>query len=194
MKRILYSLSIVLLVGAASAGATGAFFSDAETSAGNTFAAGAIDLKIDNESYYNGALNASTTWQLADLTIQKFFDFPDVKPGDRGEDTISLHVNNNDAYLCANVKLTSNDDNTPTEPELLDDPTTGPSLGELASSINFVWWADDGDNVLEDNEKVISEGPIGALGLNGSTTVALADSQTNIWTGQGGPVPGAINQ
>src|SRR3569623_381235 len=158
MKRNLYSLSIVLLVGAASAGATGAFFSDAETSAGNTFAAGAIDLKIDNESYYNGALNASTTWQLADLTIQKFFDFPDVKPGDRGEDTISLHVNNNDAYLCANVKLTSNDDNTPTEPELLDDPTTGPSLGELASSINFVWWADDGDNVLDDNEKVISEG------------------------------------
>ena len=35
-------------------GATGAFFSDTETSQGNTFTAGAIDLLVDNESYYNG--------------------------------------------------------------------------------------------------------------------------------------------
>ena len=182
---------IAIVAGALAAGGTGAFFSDAERSAGNSFTAGAIDLKIDNESYYNGILNASTTWSLADLTIQKFFDFPDLKPGDVGEDTISLHVETNDAYLCANVKLTSNDDNGLTEPEALVDPTDGPGQGELASQVNFVWWADDGDNVLENDEKVISEGPIGALGLNGSTTVVLADSGDNIWTGEPGPVPGA---
>lgn len=171
-------------------GGTGAFFSDTELSSGNTFTAGAIDLKIDNHSYYNGFLNASTTWELRDLTVEKFFDFPDIKPGDVGEDTISLHVNNNDSYLCANVKLTSNDDNGLTEPEAIVDPTDGPGAGELASNVNFVWWADDGDNVLEDNEHVISQGPIGALGLQGSTTIALADSSTNIWTGAPGPVPG----
>jgi len=191
MKRILLSLAIIGVVGAFAVSGTGAFFSDSETSSGNTFTAGAIDLKIDNHSYYNGMLNASTTWEMKDLTtIDKFFDFPDLKPGDVGEDTISLHVNTNDAYLCANVKLTSNDDNIPNEPELLDDANTGPGLGELASSVNFVWWADDGDNVLENNENVISQGPIGALGLNGSTTLALADSTTNIWTGVSGPVPG----
>lgn len=195
MKKILLSLSLILLVaGAVSLGGTGAFFSDSESSIGNTFTAGAIDLKIDNHSYYNGMLNASTTWEVADLTIQKFFDFPDLKPGDIGEDTISLHVNNNDAYLCANVKLTSNDENGQTEPEALVDATTGPGvgagLGELATNVNFVWWADDGDNVLENNENVISQGPIGALGLNGSTTVSLADSAHNIWTGTPGPVPG----
>ncbi len=192
MKRILLSLSLILFVGGALAlGGTGAFFNDTELSSGNTFTAGAIDLKIDNHSYYNGHLNASTTWEMKDLTtIDKFFDFPDLKPGDVGEDTISLHVNTNDAYLCANVKLTSNDDNAPTEPELLVDGNTGPGLGELASSVNFVWWADDGDNVLESDENVISQGPIGALGLNGSTTVPLADSVTNIWTGGSGPAPG----
>lgn len=192
MKKILLSLGIIACAaGALAAGGTGAFFSDIEGSIGNTFAAGAIDLKIDNTSYYNGAFSSTTSWTLNDLTIEKFFNFDDVKPGDVGEDTISLHVDNNDSYLCANVKLTSNDDNGLTEPEALIDPTDGQGNGELASQVNFVWWADDGDNVLENNENVISSGPIGALGLNGSTTLTLADSVTNIWTGQGGPVPGA---
>jgi predicted ribosomally synthesized peptide with SipW-like signal peptide len=190
MKRILLSLALIAMTGSALAfGATRAFFSDTEASTANVFTAGAIDLTVDNESYYNGVLNASTTWAARDLTIEKFFDFPDVKPDDFGEDTISLHVATNDAYLCANVKLTSNNDNTQTEPEALVD-ANGTTTGELASLVNFVWWADDGDNVFESNEKVISQGPIGALGLNGSTTVTLADSQNNIWTGQGGPVPG----
>ncbi len=191
MRRIL--LGLIAIVGAGSAlyvGSTGAFFSDTETSSGNTFAAGAIDLLVDNESYYNGVLNQGTTWEAVNLTIQKFFDFDDVKPADYGEDTISLHVDTNDAYLCAEVSLTSNDDNGINEPEGdAGDTTDGPGNGELADAMNFVWWADDGDNVLETNEQVISQGPIGALDLNATTTVALADSATNIWGGVG-PIDG----
>mgnify|MGYP001578414017 FL=1 len=56
-KRILLSLGMIVFVAAAALGATGAFFSDTETSTGNTFTAGAIDLGIDNESYYNGMFN-----------------------------------------------------------------------------------------------------------------------------------------
>lgn len=190
MPRIILSLALItLVIGALGFGATTAFFSDTETSTANIFTAGAIDLKVDNESYYNGVLNASTTWEATDLTVEKFFDFSDLKPDDYGEDTISLHVDTNDAYMCANVKLTSNDDNTQTEPEALVD-ANGTTTGELAGLVNFLWWADDGDNVLESNENVISQGPIGALGVGGSTTIALADSATNIWTGTGGPVPG----
>lgn len=191
MKRILYSIATVILVATAVGGGTGAFFSDTESSIGNTFTAGAIDLKIDNTSYYNNVFSTSTSWSLADLTIHRFFDFLDLKPGDRGEDTISLHVETNDAYLCANVKLTSNDDNGLNEPESLVDTTGGVGEGELASQVNFLWWADDGDNVLENDEDVITQGPIGALGLGGSTTIALADSENNIWTGVGGAAPGA---
>lgn len=190
MKKIILSLALItIVIGSLTFGATTAFFSDTETSVGNSFTAGAIDLKVDNESYYNGVLNASTTWEATDLTVEKFFDFPDLKPDDYGEDTISLHVETNDAFMCANVKLTSNADNTQTEPEALVDGN-GTSTGELAGLVNFIWWADDGDNVLESDENVISQGPIGALGVGGSTTIALADSATNIWTGTAGPVPG----
>ena len=195
MPRIILSLSLItLVVGALAFGATSAFFTDTETSVGNVFTAGAIDLKVDNESYYNGVLNASTTWKATDLTVEKFFNFGDLKPDDYGEDTISLHVDTNDAFMCANVKLTSNNDNTQTEPEALVD-ANGTTTGELAALVNFLWWADDGDNVLESNENVISQGPIGALGVNGSTTIPLADSTHNIWNATGsstgsGPVPG----
>src|SRR3989344_3894309 len=138
MKRILLSLGMVVFAGAIIAGATGAFFSDTETSTGNTFTAGAIDLGIDNHSYYNGALNEGTTWRVDyDLSkdeqgepqVRQFFNFTDLKPGDWGEDTISLHVKNNDAYLCADVTLTSDNDNGLTEPEGDDGDTTG-GVGE----------------------------------------------------------------
>jgi predicted ribosomally synthesized peptide with SipW-like signal peptide len=192
MKKILLSTALILFVGGALAlGSTGAFFSDSETSGSNTFAAGSIDLKIDNSSYYNGVLNPGTTWELSDLTIEKFFDFLDLKPADYGEDTISLHVDTNDAYLCANVTLTSNNDNGINEPEAGDgDVTAGVGEGELADNVKFIWWADDGDNVLEQGENVISQGPIGELQINEPYPFTLADSDENIWTGIGGPVKG----
>ena len=128
-------------------GVTGALFSDTETSTGNTFTAGAIDLLIDNESYYNGNVCANTgteqdpvwVWQgnalfpvpgtpcttsfeLSDLDGLLFFNFLDLKPDDEGEDTISIHVQN-DAWICMDLTLTSNDDNSSTEPELEDGDT-----------------------------------------------------------------------
>ncbi len=193
-KKILLSLGTLVFVGAVALGATGAFFSDTETSTGNTFTAGAIDLGVDNESYYNGVLNQGTSWELdwdlSDETPRQLFNFLDLKPGDWGEDTISLHVKNNDSYLCADVTLTSNEDNDQTEPEIDDGDlvaNNGPQTndGELASHLRFVWWADDGDNVLEDNETPIHNNvPLG------SGTVALADSQTNIWGDLNGTLPG----
>ncbi|MEK7576509.1 MAG: TasA family protein [Patescibacteria group bacterium] len=195
-KKIFLSLSIIVGVVALAYGGTRSFFSDSETSTGNTFTAGAIDLKIDNESYVTStstgqlALNPRTSWSLRDLTIEKFFDFTDVKPGDVGEDTISFHVDNNDSWLCAAVKLTSNDENSNLQPEIKDgDTTIGAGNGELANQINFIWWADDGDNVLETNELVLPGGPIGALNVGDEATVSLADAETNIW-GDTGPLPG----
>src|SRR3990170_2294909 len=94
--RVLLSLAMVVAAAAVIIGATFAFFSDTETSTGNVLAAGEIDLGIDNHSYYNGVLNPGTTWRvdydLSDDLPRQFFNFSDVKPGDWGEDTISLHV------------------------------------------------------------------------------------------------------
>src|SRR3989344_2914811 len=99
--KVLLSGAMILAAAAVVIGATFAFFSDTETSVDNTFVAGEIDLQIDNESYAidcnipfhpdlnpnptcTGVLVASsqTSWELTDLTIQKFFNFVDLKPGD----------------------------------------------------------------------------------------------------------------
>src|SRR3989338_1307472 len=200
MKKIITSLSVIVAVSAIAIGATNAFLSDTETSSGNTFAAGAIDLKIDNESYYNGVLNELTSWfPAADLPNGKlFFNFQDLKPDDEGEDTISLHVNDNDAYLCMDMTLTSNDDKSSNEPELEagDDPedTNLTWDGELADALQMFWWADDGDNVYEEGENQITQGVqtiTNMFGPDHSFSVPLADSLNNIWTPNNlGPVPG----
>ena len=200
MKKILYSLLIVGLVGGAVWGATSAFFSDTETSTGNVLKAGAIDLKIDNESYVTDPLtgllatSSSTSWALSDLTVQKFFNFVDLKPGDIGEDTISVHVNDNNAWLCAAARVTTDTDESGAEPELADDPTCavpGPGQGELDSSVNFAFWKDDGDNVLEVGETPFLSGPIS--NLNGAGQIALADASTNSVFGQNVPIPGGTD-
>lgn len=216
-------MGAVTIVGALSAmyiGTTGAFFSDTETSTGNTFAAGDIDLLVDNESYYNGNVCAetsegsgvwewegnapfpvpgtecTTSWTLDDLTGHLFFNFTDIKPDDEGEDTISLHVDTNDAYMCMNIDLTENDDNSTTEPESeVDTPedVNNEWDGELAQTLQMVWWADDEDNVLEVGETVISGGVQTLFNLastSGPFQVALADSATNVWTSIPGPVEG----
>ncbi|TSC85844.1 MAG: hypothetical protein G01um10148_752 [Parcubacteria group bacterium Gr01-1014_8] len=195
VQRILISLGMIVFVGAVAAGATGAFFNDTETSTGNTFAAGDIDLQIDNDSYITATSTqgsgpdnmvawAATSWDLTDLTIEKFFDFIDLKPGDLGEDTISIHVGSNNAWLCAAAQVTTDEDNTCTEPEGDDDANCaepGPGLGELDEQVNFAFWVDDGDNVFEpvagtggSPETVFLSGPISGLDSQGQ--IALSDA------------------
>ena len=183
MKRGLLSLLVIGVVATAAVGLSRSFFSDTETSSANAFEAGAIDLKIDNTSYYNGAPNSETTCKPGDLTNQLFFNFLDLKPDDEGEDTISLVVNTNDASACADVTLTTNDDASSTDPELGDgdspEDTQDNFDGELAQNINMVFWIDDGDNVLEQTEsdtKILAKGPATDV-LNSSW--ALADSLGN---------------
>ncbi|MBI2626728.1 MAG: hypothetical protein HYW77_00580 [Parcubacteria group bacterium] len=180
-KKILLSSVVVVAAAAVVVGATTAFFSDTETSTGNTFTAGAIDLQIDNDSYYSaldGLVSSGTSWIQKDLEDGDwFFNFSDLKPGDWGEDTISLHVNNNDAYACVDVRLDSNDDVSSTEPELEDGDVhvdDNPE-GELANRVNFIWWVDDGDNVWEDDEQLLPAGPLGNLNVGQVATVALAE-------------------
>ncbi len=185
MRRLL--TSALLVVGAAGAVALGtrSFFSDSESSVGNVFAAGTIDLKIGNVSYYNGVASTETSWTLRDLTIEKFFNFLDVKPGDLGQDVIEVQVGSNPAYVCANVQVTENSENGLMEPEV-DLADTEPT-GELADELNFAFWNDDGDNVYETGETLIVEGP--ASGVLTGGTLALADSDEN---NVGGVVPAGI--
>jgi predicted ribosomally synthesized peptide with SipW-like signal peptide len=222
-KSILMSLALVVVIGAAAASATGAFFSDTETSTGNTFTAGAIDLTVDSEQHYNGneCVAATTTagfvwngpsaypvagtpcdgtWLATNLGAQKFFNFLDVKPGDFGENTISLHVDSNDAYACVDVAITKNDDVTCNDPE---NDAEGLGIcntdglpdfdGELAQNLKFFAWADtgatpgfqglqdtgEGDNIYQANEiPLFSNGSGPASDVLDGESYTLANSIT----------------
>ncbi len=195
--RIIMSVGMIAFVAALGLGATGAFFSDTETSTGNIFTAGSLDLKVDSVGHVNGlvcfdgqwtseevvawnpdtaalesngdigaaneAYNAefpsnvpqagddcASTWTETDLGIETFFNFADLKPGDNGENTISLHVYDNDAYACVIIDDMVDNDNGLTEPEEEDgDQTGGDGEGELSQELRFFAWADDGDNIWE---------------------------------------------
>ncbi|OGD66699.1 hypothetical protein A2442_00230 [Candidatus Campbellbacteria bacterium RIFOXYC2_FULL_35_25] len=182
MKKILISASMIVAMAVLVIGATGAFFSDTETSTGNTFSAGAIDLKIDSTATYNGQVVTAATWQEKDLlpTADKFFNFADIKPGDSGENTISLHVINNDAWVCAQVSNLTDFENGQTEPEDSVDLTAGVNEGELSSTMLWKVWRDDGtgeggiegDNIQNGDEPTLTEGnPVnGVLSIYDSTT------------------------
>ncbi|RME29579.1 hypothetical protein D6792_03890 [Candidatus Parcubacteria bacterium] len=195
--RLLLAVVSVVCIGGVVVGSTGAFFSDTETSEGNTFAAGEIDLKVANTSYAtnaagNLAASPSTSWGYDDA-LGLFFNFNDVKPGDYGEDTIRLTVNTNPAWLCGYVTVTDNRDATCNDPELEDDPSCDPNgtlNGELAQNLSVLWWADDGDNVLESDEEVITLARLGDAPVGMQLPITLADSTGNIWNTNGPVEPG----
>lgn len=221
--KVLLSGSVILVAAALVIGGAFAFFSDTETSTGNTLVAGALDLKVDSESHYNGSVCTNTgtaqdplyiwqggneypvglpcegTWTETDLgATHKFFNLTDVKPGDEGENTISLHVYNNDAWGRFVISGVQDIDNTCTEPEeesandtcvQADGDNNTPGSGELAESITFSAWIDDGsipgfqgpedvgegDNVQQGNEQtIIAPGTVDEPGETHNIWEALA--------------------
>lgn len=98
----------------------------------------------------NGQCKLWSEKDLADGDV--FWNFNDVKPGDRGTNVISLHVYDNDAYACMLTQNVSDNENTPIEPEIEagDDLLDGIPNGELSDFIKlFVWGDTDGDGVYE---------------------------------------------
>ncbi|MFB6154254.1 MAG: multicopper oxidase family protein, partial [Haloferacaceae archaeon] len=103
-------------------------------------------------------------------------DLNDVKPGDHGEVTFSLHLFDNPGWIQLFGELLKNAENTITEPEASDpdedDDETTPEEdreGELAQTIRAtVWYDEDGDNELDryDGDGDIQEGVIAEGTLN----------------------------
>ena len=138
-KKLFSFVTLVVTVGLVGFAITNAIFSDEETSSGNVFVAGSLDLKVGSECHYNGmkcvdevwveestgsstfpemlGTSCSCTWLAKDLDGELYFNFADVKPGDFGENTIDLTVIDNDAYVCAIVDNLKNYDNGCTGPE-----------------------------------------------------------------------------
>lgn len=78
-KKALISVIVIGLVAMTAGAGTFAYFSDTETSTGNTFTAGTLDLKIRDSQGWGDSGAADAEWTLTDM-----------KPGDSISGTIGL--------------------------------------------------------------------------------------------------------
>jgi predicted ribosomally synthesized peptide with SipW-like signal peptide len=131
MKRILLSLMVIALASATAIGATRAYFSDTESSAGNTFASGKLDLVL-------GEGNPLP------------FSVSDLAPGDTGTGKVTL--TNTDGSLDGDldVKITNflQDENGCIEPEIsAGDPC---DAGDLDLGFKIAMYLDVNQNGIFD--------------------------------------------
>lgn len=100
-KKIILSLSVIGLVAAIAIGGTVAYFSDTETSEGNTFSTGVIDINIDGE---NPWINS--------------WDITDMKPCETGYITFNINNSgNNPVNVWKTITVTETIDDPINEPE-----------------------------------------------------------------------------
>ncbi len=152
IKRLLASVTTLGALGVAVTAATSSFFSDSETSSGNTFAAGSIDLKLGGNfsSQFNGPSPSPAVFALADQNGTTFFNFTDLKPGDVGGGWFDMQVSSNPSWACMKTTLTGTPENVLIDPENPWDTTSASDSGELQNHLSFALWNDvDGDGVYE---------------------------------------------
>jgi len=112
------------------------------------------------------------------------FSLEDIKPGDTGEVTISIHICDNPAFLQLSGAITENGENEQNDPELEAEGEDTDGIGELADAIEVcVWYDEDCDNVYE---------PTGT-GQNQELEVALVSDVSGSMDGSIGDLQTAAN-
>ena len=164
MKKTIISLSIIAVMATMAVGATSSYFSDLETSAGNIFTAGTLDLKVGGSD--------PTQWSI---------NVGDIKPGESDSDEAEIvNIGSIDGYLHITFANLVNDENSCVEPE---EETanqsqenceaeggvwngnscdlSGDSSGELAKNLDVVVYLDNDDSgTLTDDDTFIYEGVV----------------------------------
>jgi len=127
MNKIIKSLSVIAFVAAIALAGTQAYFSDTETSVGNTFTAGTIDIDIDGHNPFTG-----------------HYDIGDLKPGETGYMNFKIknvgtnaaniskklyHFTHTDSVAGTNAGFTCGNVQVSSEPEFLAEGGTFDSSG-----------------------------------------------------------------
>ena len=164
MKRFLFSmLAIFLVIGLASAGAF-AWFSDTETSTGNTFTAGTLDLKVSDtsEGYKDGV---SATWTMSNM-----------QPGVTTVGPYSVNLQNS-GNLAGNHVEISFSHSINDLPDVESDTKKNSTPGEMARWIEITLMTYNGTNFLT-----------GYTDANGNGFFDLEDVTMSPYTDVGGPL------
>lgn len=128
MNKILASLAMIAVISSTAVGATQAYFSDTETSTGNTLAAGTLDLKVND----------------ADSPVV-VLSYSDMKPGDSTGYQVYCMKNTGSVTGTASVEFSAiiNNENGANTPENIaeTDPSIGFAEGELGQYLKrgFGW-------------------------------------------------------
>ena len=142
---------------------------------------GKIELTVSSSAIYNDVPQPDLTWELKNLVpgTDRFFDFDDVKPGDRGFHQIGLQVEHNDAYVCLDFTNLIDLENELLESEVLAGDDT-PEVGELSQFIQvFAWYDENNDGQYTPGEPVIiDQEPLTAFVALNEQTYPLADATT----------------
>ena len=143
-KRILSSIMVIAVAATMIVGASTAYFSDVESSNGNTFTAGKLDLKIDG----------------GDVNVVKF-NSTNMKPGDQPTGKYTLtNAGTINGYLDITKVTVTNSENGLTEPEIEAGDTTA-DVGELAQLLNIrLYFDNDKDGYISIGDTMIYDGKI----------------------------------
>jgi spore coat-associated protein N len=143
-KKIIISLCVIGAIAAIAVGGTMAYFSDTETSTGNTFTAGTLNLQVSD----------------VDPLVDKF-TVTDVKPGDSGnKDWVLKNTGSIAGSLDITFSALVDNENTVWESEGADNADSG----ELADNLDVLIYIDENDNNAYDagtdklvfNEKAVN--------------------------------------
>ena len=170
MKKIINAFSFIAIIAGVVLGATGAYFTDTETSPTNVFVAGTLDLTTDGPN---------TT-----LSIQ----VTNIKPGDFGSGVIRLKNAGTITgdIIAATINKTEDKENGCNPPEALADTTCGnPGIGEgeLDDYLKLTVWMDtNGNGILDGIETYLVSSSQSLSSLSGafppSSEIALSADQT----------------
>jgi len=161
-KKILASIFMVSMLAFAMGWGTYSYFSDTETSSGNTFSAGTLDLKVDGE----------------DDPLPIYFNVGDVKPGDSGSCTIALKNDGTKGGTAKiHIKKVVNSEGVNPEPE-----TDKDEPGDLGRFLVLKIWYDAEGDGFENDDLIITDEvndlnsvltPLGTLGAGQTRNVKI---------------------
>jgi predicted ribosomally synthesized peptide with SipW-like signal peptide len=179
-KKILLSIFIVACIGLFLGAGVYSLFQDVETTTGNTFAAGTLDLQV-------GATNPTT--ERINITA--------LKPNDSG--TAASWQMQNLGTVPGNLNLSvstiTNNENTYLPVEIAaGDATGGAAQGEMGANLNVALWVDITNNGWSSGDYYLEDDGTRVAWASGTTVPPVAynlldnysgDGWTNVQTNQG---------
>jgi spore coat-associated protein N len=172
VKKILLSI-LAIIVALGVIGGAFAYFQDTETSSGNTFTAGTMDLKLTDNNETTPVDGVHVTWSMTNMA-----------PGITGSGLYGVTLYNTGTIEADHVEISFSHEIIDT-PDVESDTNPSSLPGDLARWIQINTMGYDG---LVDDFTVLFAGNMGLYDSNGNGFFDLEDLTMSPWSDEGGPL------